>query len=374
MEIQDRIQNSVRPFLEHEEQIRKMVEISDALKGDLPSAATLSPAMEVIAKFEENDAIKHLDEYTSAMTAAETLFANTPTPAEILGNAVIKFGNYFANYQINSGIYDALSAFENKIASAFGNNLQTIIDKTSSALISAFESPMMQWLQSFDYSPIWSFLENLELEGDLLDKYDELNGAYLTAMYECKWFPYAGWSVDIRMFSTVSDIISESRGASKRREKRIDDVIFAYYTKTEIKNIKRTWKNSDLEPHIKKILGQAIEAHLRGEYVLTITCLSTMWEGLIHKRLNVTERLGSKKTKEGFKELIGENDFDPIFSDFYENFIVCDCNSPEEVIDGVPNRNGVSHSKYKKYPNKKASLNAILLTDFIIGLEPKEMN
>ena len=74
-----------------------------------------------------------------------------------------------------------------------------------------------------------------------------------------------------------------------------------------------------------------------------------MWEGLIHKRLNVTERLGSKKTKEGFKELIGENDFDPIFSDFYENFIVCDCNSPEEVIDGVPNRNGVSHSKYKKY-------------------------
>ena len=67
-------------------------------------------------------------------------------------------------------------------------------------------------------------------------------------------------------------------------------------------------------------------------------------------------------------------DKSPIFSDFYENFIVCDCNSPDEVIDGVPNRNGVSHSKYKKYPNKKASLNAILLTDFIIGLKSKETN
>ncbi|MBR3993954.1 MAG: hypothetical protein IKI97_01580, partial [Clostridia bacterium] len=132
MEIQDRIQNSIRPFLEQEEQIRRMTEISDALKGNLPSAATLSPAMDVIAKIEENNVVKHLDEYTSAMTAAETLFANTPSPAEILGNAVMKFGNYFANYQINSGIYDALSAFENKIASAFGNNLQTIIDKTSS--------------------------------------------------------------------------------------------------------------------------------------------------------------------------------------------------------------------------------------------------
>ena len=46
------------------------------------------------------------------------------------------------------------------------------------------------------------------------------------------------------------------------------------------------------------------------------------------------------------------------------------CDTPEDVIDGVPNRNGVSHSKYKRYPNKKASLNAILLTDFIIGLNP----
>ena len=46
------------------------------------------------------------------------------------------------------------------------------------------------------------------------------------------------------------------------------------------------------------------------------------------------------------------------------------CDTPEDVIDGVPNRNGVSHSKYKRYPNKKASLNAILLTDFIIGLSP----
>lgn len=373
MEIQDRIQNSMRPFLEHEEQIRRMTEISDALKGNLPSAATLSPGMDVIAKIEENDAVKHLEEYTSAITAAETLYANTPSTAEILGNAVMKFGNYFANYQINSGIYDAVSAFEQKMY-AFGSTFQKIIDNTSSALMSAFESPMMQWLQSFDFTPVWSFLENLEFEGDYLDKYKELNGAYLTAMYECKWFPYAGWSVDIRIFSAVSDIISKSRGASNRREKRIDEVIFAYYTKNEIKSIKRTWRNSDLEPHIKKILGQAIEAHLRGEYVLTITCLSTMWEGLIHKRLNVTERLSSRKTKEGFKELISENDFAPIFSDFYEKFIVCDCNSPEEVIDGVPNRNAVSHSKYKKYPNKKASLNAILLTDFIIGLEPKEMN
>lgn len=47
-------------------------------------------------------------------------------------------------------------------------------------------------------------------------------------------------------------------------------------------------------------------------------------------------------------------------------------NSPEEAIDGVPSRNGCLHGQYKKYPNKKASLNAILLTDFIINFQTEE--
>ena len=42
----------------------------------------------------------------------------------------------------------------------------------------------------------------------------------------------------------------------------------------------------------------------------------------------------------------------------------------DDVIDGVPNRHGVSHSWYRSYPSKKASLNAIMLTDYILRLEP----
>ncbi len=372
LELQNKIQDSMQPILEQEEKIKKISEITEGVKLDLPKAMFSSPTVDAIAQIEEMNPYKVIDELTSDATIAEVGLGNYATPIDIIGNSVMKFANYFSDYQISSGMYDAISTFE-KSASIFGNAIQTFIENASSALTSVIESPMMQWLQSFDFTPIWSFFDNFDLECDFSDRYKELNGAYLTAMYECKWFPYAGWSIDIRMFSTISEIISASRGASKRREKRIDDVIFAYYTKSEIKNIKRTWKNSDLDPHIKKILGQAIEAHLRGEYVLTTTCLATMWEGLIHKKLNVKERLGSKKTREAFKDLIGDNDFDPIFAEFYENFIVCDCNSPDEVIEGIPNRNGISHSKYKKYPNKKASLNAILLTDFIIGLKPKEM-
>lgn len=98
-----------------------------------------------------------------------------------------------------------------------------------------------------------------------------------------------------------------------------------------------------------------------------------MWEGLIHHKLHINGRYNQEKTKKDFAELIYENDFEPIFSEFYEKLIVSQCDTPEQVIDGVSNRNGISHSKYKKYPNKKASLNAILLTDFIIALTPKDL-
>ena len=233
-------------------------------------------------------------------------------------------------------------------------------------------SPALEWLNSIDFTPIQSILSKIHLETEYWDKYKELNKAYLNAMYECKWFPYAGWTVNYELFVEVTDILSTSRQGSARREKRIDKAIISYYTKQEIKNIKRSWNRSDLKPYIKKMLGQAIEAHLRGEYALTVTCLATMWEGLIRDKLNVT-RICQKKALAELKELSIENSFEAIYSDFYSNLILCDCSSPEDVIEGVPNRNGIGHSQYKKYPNKKSSLNAILITDFLIHLKPKNI-
>lgn len=86
---------------------------------------------------------------------------------------------------------------------------------------------------------------------------------------------------------------------------------------------------------------------------------------------------GSSPAKDGdhkkeLEDLTEANDYDKIFSDYFNTFIVSQCNKVDDVVDGVPNRHGVSHSWYHSYPSKKASLNAILLTDFIIGLEPLE--
>lgn len=232
--------------------------------------------------------------------------------------------------------------------------------------------PSIEWFQGFDFSSIFAPLIDINIDRQRLE---ELNAIYLMAMYECKWFPYAGYIADETLFETVDEIIATSCGISKRREKRIDNAILSYYTDKEVKSIKKTWWNSDLDYCLKKTLCQAVNSYLRKEYVLTISCLATMWEGLIYiKAHNVLpeERKRQKMdiTKQNLSELAKSNNYDKIFSDYFNNFIVSQCNKVSDVVDGVPNRHGTSHSWYKKYPNKKAALNAILLTDFIINLKP----
>ena len=232
--------------------------------------------------------------------------------------------------------------------------------------------PSIEWFQGFDFSSLLTPLFDIDIDRQRLE---ELNAIYLMAMYECKWFPYAGWIADDTLFETVDEIIATSRGISKRREKRIDNAILAYYTDKEVKRIKTTWWNSDLDYCLKRTLCQAVNAYLRKEYVLTISCLATMWEGLIYIKAHNAlpeERHRQKMdiTKQELSELTKSNSYDEIFSDYFNNFIVSQCNKVDDVMEGVPNRHGTSHSWYKKYPNKKAALNAILLTDFIINLKP----
>lgn len=358
--MQETFQKRMAPMLKQQEQTQGILDATTMSKVNIPDFSLPTYITRDYSAMFENPAIKAISERQNSFNA---LTASLVEPLHAFTNSYV--------YKINELISLALKTYSESATRLLADSVSSIVGNMSSALLEAIHSPAIEWIQSFDFSPMFNLLERLKFDSDVLKRYRELNNVYLTTMYECKWFPYAGWTVSVSLMSEVSDIIATSRGKSKNRERRINKVILGYYTPNEIKNIKRTWKNSDLEPHIKKILGQAIEAHLRGEYALTITCLATMWEGLIHRKLHINGRCGQKKTKEKFAELIDENDFEPIFADFYENLIVSQCDTPEDIIEGVPNRNGVSHSKYKKYPNKKASLNAILLTDFIIALEPK---
>ena len=127
-----------------------------------------------------------------------------------------------------------------------------------------------------------------------------------------------------------------------------------------------------LPSYMIRILVQAVQAYHRREYALTVSALSTLWEGIIQEKVNDNSYRVSRKTRENLTKLIEENEFDKIFASFCEEFIFYDCRKVEEVKPDVPGRHGIAHCWYNTYPNKKMALNAILFTDFLLRLKPLE--
>lgn len=340
------------------DELRKSIEISNKIKQTMPPEQRLAS----IAR-----TYKNMAAINSVMPPVQLEYPL----ADVIDNLEKSIGLTaikMLSYHIDTSAFQFANSISSILLSSVTTSIQNVLTNFSSSVMKTISSPLVNWLREIDFSPLIRIWENWHFDSVLADKYDELNDIYLRAMYDAKWFPYVGWIADVKLFAEVNEILGSSRGMSKRCENRINKAIISYYTKAEIKNIKRRWMKSDLEQYLKKGLGQTLEAYLRKEYALVIPFLATMWEGIL--KLKGVENI--KKPKEDIKELVDENGYDDVFSDFYNNMIIGPCYSIDDVIEGVPNRHGVAHSWYKKYPNQKAALNAILLTDFLISLKPKK--
>lgn len=367
LEQTDRIKDKMQPIIDTQERISKLIE---ATYPPLSKMDLISPAVSALEGMQHNNIFRDIGEIALATRIPNYVFTNPILEQMQLYSAAVVRGmqsttNVLAHYlQENQELIRSIST-----------SVQAIVDGYNQTIIAAVRSPVFDWISNLELFPIQAILSDLQIIGDISGNYDELDEVYLKTMMECKWFPYAAWAADLNLFAEISEIMATSRGASKRREQRIDKAVLSYYDKDEIRYIKKTWRESDLEPHIKRILRQAIDAHLRGEYALTITSLATLWEGLIYVRANNSTmqdrcKQPMSETKKELQSLTIANDYSEIFSDYFDTFIVSQCTKVGDIIEGVPNRHGAAHSWYQKYPNKKASLNAILLTDFIIKLEP----
>ncbi len=224
------------------------------------------------------------------------------------------------------------------------------------------------WLQTVDFTPLISIFESIKDCGFEYD-YDSVEEIYLKAMFDARWFPYAAHITDFMIVDEIFDILDTSR-ASKNRTKRIDKVIFTYYNKDELSNIKRGWRQLKLPPYMTRILIQSVQAYNRREYALTVSALSTLWEGIIQEKVNDGEYRVSQRTRDNLSKLIEENEFNKIFESFCDEFIFYNCKKPEDVKPDVPGRHAIAHCWYDTYPNRKVALNAILFTDFLLRLKP----
>lgn len=321
----------------------------------LPNALSLSVA-QTPSVASATDAISWRTAYPGVFSALETIGTSVQTASPLT-------------------ISENLMGMNDVLQHAAVCSIDNIL-KSYSAVAEAFSSPLMDWLDYCDFSsPLHDILRSIETVIHYPVPNKRFEQICLHALYQAKWFPHIVNLAEASLIFSICDILDTSRGQSKRCEKRIDFAIFSYLTKTRLREVKSGWYHSDLDWPTKKTLCQAMEAFFRGEHALTISCLSTMWEGLIFiKAHGVTmverQRQRMDKTKADLTFLTQFNDSEEIYSEFFDEFIVSQCDGINDVMDGIPNRHGVAHGWYKKYPNKKAALNAILLTDFLLTLEP----
>ena len=374
----EKIRESIAPILEQQERIQQIVDTVNVPRIDISSSA-----IESIKSISENSAVVALQESASVVNqiyesnSAVKMLNGMGTAIEVLQNSSavhalgeIAMKSAFLDYQFESPALRIFDEWSNNIATNLATGLTALITNPVMQGIKTITSGLGKWLQTVDFSPLVSILENIQDIGFDFD-YEEVNEIFLKAMFDARWFPYAGWIADFRIVGAMLEILNTSR-VSKNRVNRIDRLIFSYYDKEEINNFKRRWRQMNLPSYMTRILVQSVQAYHRREYALTVSALSTLWEGIIQEKMNDNSYRISRRTRENLGKLIEENEFDKIFASFCDEFIFYNCTKPDEVKSDVPGRHGIAHCWYDTYPNRKMALNAILFTDFLLELKPIE--
>lgn len=377
METTEKLRDNLAPILEQHERLQRIVEATAIPTVEIPSTA-----IEAVREIADSSVGKVLQENAAAInevkenSKAMRVLSGVGTAIEAFqkSSTVRAFGEIamksaIPDYQFESPTLIALEEC-GKYAVKIATGLNSLVNSPVMQEIHSVTSSFAKWLQTVDFSPLTSILESIQNIGFDYD-YEKVNEVFLKAMFDARWFPYAGWIAEFRIVDEMLEILDTSR-ASKNRVKRIDKLIFSYYNKEEINNIKRGWRQMNLPSYMTRILVQSVQAYHRREYALTVSALSTLWEGIIQEKMNDTSFRISKKTRDNLTKLIEGNEFDKIFSSFCEEFIFYNCTKPEDVKPDVPGRHGIAHCWYNTYPNRKVALNAILFTDFLLHLKPLE--
>ena len=233
MEISENLRDKFSPILEQQDHIQKIV-----------NAASV-PALDTIKDVADNDTMKALQKSTAtvstimensrtiqAMASAGSALQALQNNSMIhtIGELAIK--SAIQNYQFESPVLKMIEAWNDSVVTNLASGLTALVTNPLMQEIQSVTSNLGKWLQTIDFSPLTSILENIQNIGFDYD-YEEVNEVFLKAMFDARWFPYAGWIADFRIVDAMLEIIDTSR-VSKNRVKRIDKLIFSYYNKEEI--------------------------------------------------------------------------------------------------------------------------------------------
>lgn len=200
--------------------------------------------------------------------------------------------------------------------------------------------------------------------------YDRVRAVYIKELYNANWCPFIYEACAISLVEELNEIILHTRQGTKSRQEKFDQFVFKHFDKKYISWLKKEWKKSQVPVKIRRTLRHILDDYEKREYAVVVVSLSTMWEGLIADMANLEGKAGSKQLKEAVKQFTEANDYTDAIAQYYDNFVLYHCYNPDQVKSDSPGRHYSAHGWwYSNYPTKKAALNAILFTDFLLAVK-----
>lgn len=189
----------------------------------------------------------------------------------------------------------------------------------------------------------------------------------LRALMDAKWSPSLLFDLPEQEMIPLNKILIRATSPEERVE-AIDKFVFRHFGRDYIAGILGNWAILSIPSHIQQLMREAVKAYRRKEYGLVIHSLPMQWEGIIKQKASLPERVRSDVLKDAAEKLISANSYPKILYTFYKEFIMYQCNGSEDYIPDVPGRNTIAHGWFPEYPSRKAALNAVLFTDFLLHL------
>ena len=193
----------------------------------------------------------------------------------------------------------------------------------------------------------------------------------LRALMEAKWCPSLLFDIPEQEMIPLNRILTKKASPDERVE-AIDKFVFRRFGRDYIAGILEDWASLPIPPHVQQLMSESVKAYRRKEYGLVVHSLPVQWEGIIKEKAHLPERVSGAILKDAVEKLVSENSRSKILSAFYEDFVMYQCYGMKDYIPDVPGRNAIAHGWFPEYPSRKAALNAILFTDFLLHLDKLE--
>lgn len=170
---------------------------------------------------------------------------------------------------------------------------------------------------------------------------------------------------------TISEIFNVVSLYKEGKKKEIEKQIISFFDNKKLNRMLKEWKQNPLLKSRMHILKDAIWAHNKGKYTLSVPALLPQLEGIMVEGLELTGRVPYKELKESFEAKLKTPE---------ENFISITKSSGYRIIEkyisekfewGQPTnskavgRHTILHGHHTNYNRKKTSLKLILLIDYV---------